>query len=164
MKKIIIGAVSAVLIALAAAIFLFSAQNGAESSSLSTQVTHIIGSVIFRDLEELSQEERDFLISELEPFVRKLAHFTEYALLGAAVYGLLCAAAPRFIRRKRLAALGISAVFAAADELHQLFVPDRAGRLTDVLIDSCGAAAGIIFVTVTVIIVKYIREESSDKK
>lgn len=163
MKKIIIGVVSAAVIALAAAIFIFSAQNGAESASLSTRVTRIIGSVIFRDIEELSQGERDFLISELEPFVRKLAHFTEYALLGAAVYGLLCAA-PRLIRRKRLAALGISALSAAADELHQLFVPDRAGRLTDVLIDSCGAAAGILFVTVIIIVVKYIREEHSDKK
>ena len=35
---------------------------------------------------------------------------------------------------------------AMADETVQLFVPGRSGQVTDVLLDSAGALAGIIFV------------------
>ena len=35
-------------------------------------------------------------------------------------------------------------LIAATDEFHQLFVPGRGARVTDVLIDSLGAAAGIL--------------------
>ena len=33
--------------------------------------------------------------------------------------------------------------YAAIDEIHQLFVPDRAGRVVDVFIDSIGILIGI---------------------
>ena len=38
------------------------------------------------------------------------------------------------------AALAVTVAYACTDELHQLFVPGRAGMVTDVLIDSTGAA------------------------
>lgn len=41
-----------------------------------------------------------------------------------------------------LTAFAFSALYAASDEFHQLFVPGRAGLLSDVGIDSCGAAVG----------------------
>ncbi|MBQ2251230.1 MAG: VanZ family protein, partial [Lachnospiraceae bacterium] len=34
----------------------------------------------------------------------------------------------------------MTALYAATDEIHQLFVPGRAGRVTDVLIDCIGVA------------------------
>ena len=43
-----------------------------------------------------------------------------------------------------LIAWGISTAYAATDEFHQIFVPGRAGMLTDVMIDSSGALAGIL--------------------
>ncbi|MBE5874320.1 MAG: VanZ family protein, partial [Lachnospiraceae bacterium] len=33
---------------------------------------------------------------------------------------------------------------AAADEIHQLFVPDRWGSFADVLLDTCGGAFGVL--------------------
>lgn len=161
-KTFFAAAVCIVLIG--AAIILFSSQDGTESSGLSTEVTRIISGIIFRRFDSMTAEEQSFIVSELNPFVRKLAHFTEYALLGAAIYSLILSADTVRIRKKRLAALIASAVFASTDELHQLFVSARSGKLTDVLIDSCGAAAGILAVTVVVIAVKYIREEISRKK
>lgn len=163
MKKIITGIAAALIVLTAAAIFIFSSQDGAESADLSTRVTRIISGFIFRDFGEMSHDEQRFIVSELEPFIRKLAHFTEYALLGAAVYALLLAAGPRFIRRKGLASLTAAAVFASADELNQYFVPERSGNIADVLIDTCGAAVGIVIVSVIVIIVKYVRERISEK-
>ena len=37
-----------------------------------------------------------------------------------------------------LTALGMTVLYACSDELHQLFVPGRAGMIRDVLIDSVG--------------------------
>ena len=37
----------------------------------------------------------------------------------------------------------LAALYAVSDEMHQTFVPGRSGRMTDVLIDAVGAAAGV---------------------
>ena len=54
------------------------------------------------------------------------------------------AGAGRAILLTALAAFAFSALYAASDEFHQLFVPGRAGLFTDVAIDSCGAALGSV--------------------
>ena len=38
----------------------------------------------------------------------------------------------------------VGTLYAASDEIHQLFVPGRSGQLRDVLLDSDGVAAGIL--------------------
>ena len=38
----------------------------------------------------------------------------------------------------------ISTGYASTDEIHQLFVPGREGKVFDVMIDSCGAFCGIM--------------------
>ena len=37
----------------------------------------------------------------------------------------------------------ITTAYAATDEMHQLFVPGRSGQVSDVLLDSAGAMAGL---------------------
>jgi VanZ family protein len=66
--------------------------------------------------------------------LRKLAHAGEFAVLGA----LLARAVPE------LAALWLGIAYAVVDELHQTFVPGRAGTLLDVGIDSVGVLLGIL--------------------
>ncbi len=84
-------------------------------------------------------------------FVRKAAHFTEYLVLGLA----LLAAAREVLRRRArafwktapaafLAAWGIGTLYAVSDEVHQLFVPGRSCEARDMVIDSCGVAAGVL--------------------
>ncbi len=70
--------------------------------------------------------------------LRKIAHFSEFAALGAA----LCW---NFGMRKRKKILALISGFAAAcvDETIQWFVPGRGPSLRDVAIDTCGVAAGI---------------------
>ena len=41
----------------------------------------------------------------------------------------------------------IAAGYAATDEFHQLFVPGRSGQISDVLLDSAGALAGVWIMT-----------------
>lgn len=71
--------------------------------------------------------------------VRKLAHFTEFACLGAVLSW-------RFAMKGRHPFCAWLAGTAAAgvDETIQLFVPDRGPGLRDVAIDSCGVAAGLL--------------------
>ena len=73
--------------------------------------------------------------------VRKGAHMAEYAVLC-----LLLARALRLsgARRSLVAAAALSAAFAATDELHQGFVDGRSAMLTDVVIDTVGAALGAL--------------------
>ena len=69
-----------------------------------------------------------------DTLLRKGAHLTEYAILGALLL--------RAIGRPGLAlVLGIA--YAASDELHQHFVRGRHGSLLDVLLDAFGVALGI---------------------
>lgn len=72
--------------------------------------------------------------------LRKCAHFSVFFLLGLELTWLI-----GMLRRKKIAvsALAICAAVAAIDECIQRFVPDRHGCISDVLLDSCGAAAGI---------------------
>ncbi|MBR5225580.1 MAG: VanZ family protein [Clostridia bacterium] len=78
----------------------------------------------------------------LHVLIRKLAHFGEYAVLS-----LLYRRALQLSGAKRatLAAIALSALYAATDELHQGFVDGRSPQMTDVAIDTFGACAGAWF-------------------
>jgi VanZ family protein len=78
---------------------------------------------------------------------RKIAHLTEYALLG-----ILAARAfrgsPREGLRGRwfLVSLALVVVYALVDEYHQTFVPSRTGSIYDSLIDMAGGFAALVIV------------------
>jgi VanZ family protein len=65
--------------------------------------------------------------------LRKLAHVSEYAVLGF-LLARVVAVAP---------ALLIGVLYAVSDELHQTFVAGREGAPRDVAIDALGVAIGI---------------------
>ena len=68
--------------------------------------------------------------------LRKGAHLTEYAVLGALLLRAIGRELPAF-------ALGIA--YAATDELHQHFVRGRHSSPFDVAFDACGLALGLLF-------------------
>lgn len=49
-------------------------------------------------------------------------------------------------RRRVLIPIGVTFIYACTDEIHQLFVPGRAGRFTDVLIDTTGGIIMLLFI------------------
>ena len=69
--------------------------------------------------------------------VRKLAHFTEFAVLGL-LAGMLFGGRCRHL----LAGLLFSAITALCDETIQLFAAGRSGRIQDVRLDIAGVSAG----------------------
>jgi VanZ family protein len=72
----------------------------------------------------------------LDTVFKKLGHMTEYAVL----YWLWS----RALRTPTalggvVGAWALAVLYAISDEFHQTFVPNRNGRVADVLIDACGA-------------------------
>lgn len=74
--------------------------------------------------------------------IRKLAHFTEFFMLGAAVGAFI-----DFIQRRRPKAIIIGLLFgvivASLDETIQLFT-NRGSQISDVILDSSGYAVGFL--------------------
>jgi VanZ family protein len=70
-----------------------------------------------------------------DTILRKGAHITEYAILGALLY--------RALGREELA-LAAGVAYAATDELHQHFVRGRHASPIDVGIDAVGLALGML--------------------
>jgi len=93
---------------------------------------------------QLSRESIDTVVY----VVRKGAHLTEYALLAF----LLWRARRKPIRNdlrpwkgaEARFAVVIVALYASTDELHQAFVPSRQASVWDVLLDTTGAAVGML--------------------
>lgn len=69
--------------------------------------------------------------------LRKLAHFSEYAVL----YALLWKTTEDVPKRERIALI-ITFLYAVSDEIHQGFVHGRVMSIIDVLIDACGGVFG----------------------
>ncbi|MBM7582188.1 VanZ family protein [Caldicoprobacter guelmensis] len=122
-----------------AVIFLFSAQPAHESDGLSKSVTLFILRLAKRIVPSI---ELIFDVAILNYLVRKVAHFAVYFVLGVLTANALeISGVPTF--KAFALALAICIVYAATDEIHQLFVPGRGSQIKDVLIDSAGAAVGI---------------------
>lgn len=56
----------------------------------------------------------------------------------------------------------LGVIYAVSDELHQLFVPGRAGRITDVMIDSLGLMTGILFAYILLLL--YAEKQAKSRK
>ncbi len=113
-------------------IFNFSSENGEESKAVSESVLNIIIGYTGNGISH--------------NFLRKLAHFTEYAALGFCMSGAIYFT---FSSLKFHIPVIPCVLYAAGDEIHQYFVPERACRIFDVFVDSCGSSVGIlIFIAV----------------
>jgi VanZ family protein len=119
----------------------------ASSDSFSAgNTSRIIGPLILWLFPNTSQES----LAVVHLIARKLAHFTEYAILG-----FLAARAfrtsPRAAIRQRwfLISLSLIVVYALLDEYHQSFVATRTASVYDSLIDMAGGLTALIVVTFT---------------
>lgn len=122
----------------AAAIFWFSAQPADISTEMSDSVTKLLLRIAeATGLLELSPQKVYRLCRLSAVPIRKAAHITEYMVFHVTV---LYALRRWNMRGEKwlLRALAITVFYACTDEFHQLFVPGRAGRITDVMIDSTG--------------------------
>lgn len=138
-------------------IFAFSAQTKEESGAVSESFTyHMVSSTRTFFHLDLSDERVKEIADAIEGLVRKAAHMTEFGILSVLLYIWMGQWEMRFLRRGVTAA-GATAVYAATDEIHQLFVAGRSGRFSDVCIDSAGAVAGVLVFALLVKLIKRIQ-------
>ena len=124
---------------------------------MSLSVGYTLGKTFVPDFETWSVEDQEAFAERIDQPVRKCAHAAEYAILGLLLAGTVISngvgrnrSFKQKIQGEKLSIVAqyaicfiIGAAYAASDEFHQLFVPGRAGRVTDVLIDSGGVIFGL---------------------
>ena len=128
-------------------VFYLSNQISDESSKLSGGITRAI--LNFFNLLEGKTLEQQLAI---ETIIRKLAHFSIYALGGILI--LLHVNLYKIKTNKKvIISWLIGTAYAMTDEIHQLFISGRSGEIRDVCIDSLGVITGI---TILLIIFKIV--------
>lgn len=90
--------------------------------------------------------------------LRKIAHFTEFAALGFCMAWRL-----GMLEKRKIMALVFGFGAACVDETIQVFVPDRGPGIRDVLIDTCGVAAGMGLLLLICIIQSKIKQSKENK-
>lgn len=134
-------------------VFWFSAQVGDDSSNISGNTLRKI--ITFLN-SNISQVELERLVELLQPVIRKLAHYTMYTIGGFLIYNQQ-RQLKNSNKRKIIQSGIIGIVYAITDEIHQLFVPGRSGRILDVGIDSLGVITGIIIYQILEKIINYVK-------
>ena len=124
-------------------IFNFSNQNGEKSGSISREITEKVTKNI-KAIQKLEKCEKEKVLTKIEHYISKLAHFSLYFIVGILTMSLMCTFDLKNVKRIFIG-LGIGVFYAASDEFHQIFIPDRTASIFDIIIDSCGVFCGIIF-------------------
>lgn len=113
-------------------IFLMSSEVADTSSARSDEIVRTIQSIGVN----VSTDLLTFL-------VRKAAHISAYFILGILIFNLL-KEYNLGVKKMVFISIGIAMLYACTDEVHQVFVSGRSGEVRDVLIDTAGAAVGVV--------------------
>ena len=136
MKKIISFIV---LILWMIVIFSFSSADANKSTGTSDKV--ITTMIEIKDKitnNETPNNEKEIIVKNSSFYIRKIAHVTEYLILGFLMFNLL----NQYSVTNIYYAIGLSILYSCTDEFHQLFISGRSGSIRDVLIDSIGILIG----------------------
>lgn len=131
-------------------IYYFSSQTSTDSLNESNGLLEFIANI-------LKVSDIDSFINKYGQFIRELAHFTEFFILGL----LICLNIYEYSNKNViLITFVLTALYAISDELHQMFVEGRVCTFKDIVIDTLGGVtAGII----SHLIMKYVAKRKSAK-
>ena len=115
---------------------------------------------VFPYTKGLSEGIKIKMVEHGNPIIRKLAHFSIYALVGVWIMSFMSTFNIR-LYKKWIISMLVGALYAASDEFHQSFVPGRGPSIIDVGIDSLGVFTGILGVLIIISI--YIALKSDQK-
>jgi len=116
----------------------------ASSGSFSAgNTSRIIGPLILWLFPKTSPE----TLTVIHFITRKIAHFTEYAILGfLAARAFRTSPRPAIRQRWFVICVTLIVVYALMDEYHQSFVPSRTGSLVDSFIDMAGGLTAVVII------------------
>ena len=92
--------------------------------------------------------------------VRKSAHIILFYLLSILCF-IVIYEIKKNVKISTLVSFSITFIYACMDEIHQLFIPVRSGKINDVLIDSIGFIMGLIFINLIFMLKNIIKESYS---
>jgi len=125
-------------------IFIFSNMNGDASNVVSEGlISKLLKFFVKLFNNNISNIEMNRLIEIFHVPIRKLAHITEYFILAILVFNAL---SEYKLKNIFIISLIICFIYACSDELHQLFINERAGSLIDILIDIFGSFIGLLLI------------------
>ena len=127
--------------AVAAMIFCFSAQDGEDSMQTSGGIVAYLLRLVIPGFDGMTYREKMAIYNKLQYLVRKAAHFTEFAMLGASLRLLLHALA---LRWPTLIAWSVGTLYACTDEWHQMIIGTRTASWWDVALDSAGVLTAVL--------------------
>ena len=120
-------------------IFSFSSADANKSTGTSDKV--ITTMIEIKDKitnNETPNNEKEIIVKHSSFYIRKIAHITEYLILGFLMFNLL----KQYSVTNIYYAIGLSILYSCTDEFHQLFISGRSGSIRDILIDSIGILIG----------------------
>ena len=126
-------------------IFSLSAQNGEESSELSDSFVKDLLNLIGLNIDE--------------GLLRTMAHCLEFMGLSVLLFNAIYSTWKLKITFV-LAFFG-TVLYAVSDEIHQIFVPDRAFQISDIFVDSTGAFIGVTICFCILKIILFIKERGN---
>lgn len=131
-------------------IFSLSAETAEDSSQTSGGIVSFIINIFFPDFNELSEAVQLNIRENLQFIIRKSAHFTIYAILGALSLSNTVTYKKLPYKFRLASSLLFCLLYAVSDEIHQLLIPGRSGEIRDVVIDFCGALLGTVILTLII--------------
>lgn len=113
-----------------------------QPSSDSTNTTNVIVNRLFYIYKLLlnSNITIDLFSNYIFTPLRKLAHFSEFAILAMLFYININN------DNKVIYSFVLSLIYSISDEIHQLFVPGRFCSIGDIVIDACGIIFGLFLI------------------
>lgn len=122
-------------------IFSLSNQSGDVSGGESSNIIYFIFKFIF-DTFYISTTNLNNIVEILHNPIRELMHFLEYLVLGLLVINMLKQNSIK--DNVILISIMFSFIYAASDEIHQIFIPGRTCEYLDILLDTLGSILGSI--------------------
>lgn len=138
-------------------IFNFSNQDSEKSGSTSQKVTEAITKDV-KSIQKLNKNEKAKVIDKIEDVIRKIAHFSLYALVGFLLMALFSTYNINE-KNKIISTVIIGTIYAISDEFHQSFISGRSGQVSDVFLDALGVTVGGLFILLIIKTVKKFRKE-----
>ena len=143
-------------------IFRFSSEDSGQSTGTSGRVIRFVFGIFVPHFRELAASKQAAMVYNAQFIVRKLAHFTIYAMLGFCVS--FAFGRRKFLSRMTAEAQLAAVLYAVSDEIHQSHVPGRSCELRDVFIDSCGAFTGILGSFAVLHLIHYFKKRRESQK
>lgn len=128
-------------------IFSFSAVPATASTKQSKGLTYNVIKLLNGN--KLSERDLEKLTKKINPVIRKIAHFSIYMILAIFTYMFIeelntkSKSEKERLRKNILYTCIFCIIYAIFDEIHQIYVPGRTGKVIDVVIDTLGSCMGI---------------------